>query len=131
MPSKRPAYRADRVHQDFLAEINGLLPEHRREPRHFEEALQRQVEAFFPRNEETARGEGAVPTPQSAAVETTHGIVERFLADRSSSGGVAVPPIGSEELAVLYQELTAANPQFTPRTYIVDDLHTLLEQSQQ
>lgn len=135
MPSKRPAYRADRVHQDFLAEISGLLPEHRREPRHFEEALQRQVEAFFQRSEgkgaEPAQAAGTVVSPQSAAVEKTHDIVDRFLEDRSNGGEVPVSPIGGDELAVLYQELAAANPQFTPRTYIVDDLHTLLEQNQQ
>jgi hypothetical protein len=126
MPSKRPAYREDRSHVDFLAEISGVLPAHRRDPAHFEAALQRQVDAFFQQQQQQqSPADTAVGVAISApAIASNHDIVDSFLQDR---GGAGSQPIGKDELAALYAELATANPQFIPRTFEVDDLQTLLE----
>eukprot|EP00428_Durinskia_dybowskii_P062945 CAMPEP_0170378976 /NCGR_PEP_ID=MMETSP0117_2-20130122/13095_1 /TAXON_ID=400756 /ORGANISM="Durinskia baltica, Strain CSIRO CS-38" /LENGTH=190 /DNA_ID=CAMNT_0010634381 /DNA_START=354 /DNA_END=922 /DNA_ORIENTATION=+ len=116
MPSKRPAYRADRQHQDFLCEISPLLREDCRHPAVFNDTMQTQLNNFFQTRDrqEEVGSEAATNNP-------TDMIIEEFEQDRKS-GGYHANPIRPDELRQLYNELCAANPGYLPRTYLVEDL---------
>lgn len=111
LPSKRPAYRADRAHQDFLTEISPYLPLTRRDPAHFHQAIDTQLAAFFAAQpaEQLQQQEGGVEKP-----------TDKILAEFAQSSSSEV--MGDAEFQALYAALRAANPQYEPRTYIVDDL---------
>jgi hypothetical protein len=113
MPSKRPAYRAERSHLDFLAEIGPLLPAARRDPQHFSGALHDAVRDFF-----SSRGEGDAQGAPAAGESGTDAILVNFFEARAGPSTA----IERAEFEALHAELIAANPQFVPRTFIVEDL---------
>jgi hypothetical protein len=117
MPSKRPAYRAERSHLDFLAEIGPLLPAARRDPQHFSGALHEAVRDFFS-GRAGADAQRTAAAATAAAEVSTDAILVKFFGTRSAPAEA----IGRAEFDALHLELIAANPQFVPRTYIVDEL---------
>jgi len=95
LPSKRPAYRADRPHLEFLTEISTHLPEHRRDPTEFAKALHRQMASLF----ELQNG--------LTGMECNDQLPEAML---------------NEEFQELHTRLKQETPTFVPRTFVVDDL---------
>jgi hypothetical protein len=119
MPSKRPAYRADRAHTDFLAEIEPLLPAANRDPAVFCDAVHSALQ------ESLAKAPAPAPVDElPAPLSATSQIVDRFLHDRAQ-GRRAQSAIDHAEFGDLYAELAAANPQFSPRTVVLDSQQLL------
>jgi hypothetical protein len=98
LPSKRPAYRNDRPHSDFLAEVSAVLPPSSSSPEHFCVELHRQMQSVFP--------EVALALPQDAG-----------------SGEVLGP--GAAMTAAMFSDVHVAskdaNPSFKPRTFYLND----------
>lgn len=101
MPSKRPAYRADRPHCEFLTEIATQLPAARRTPAHFAHAMRSQLEMQFQVDMQSSDGDVAVQ--DSGCVES-------------------MPVIDNADFQHLHASLKALNPEFVPRTFFIDDL---------
>lgn len=106
MPSKRPAYRADRPHCDFLTDIASQLPPSRRSPEHFAQALHAQIARQF----QVDLHPPAVITENEDENSDISDIVR------------AMPVMENAEFQDLHEKLKAINPSFSPRTYFIDDL---------
>lgn len=97
MPSKRPAYRADRPHSDFLTEIASQLPEGRRSPEHFAHAMFSHLCKQFQ--------------------------VDVYPAgDAPFKNALDMPVLENADFQVLHEGLKAENPTFAPRTFFIEDL---------
>ena len=98
LPSKRPAYRADRAHDQFLSEIGIHLPLCNRSPDSFSTALHKQISTLF---------------------STTPGLSDVV----SATGGNNSNAIISElEFTDAHEDLKARNAEFMPRSYYLADL---------
>lgn len=101
MPSKRPAYRADRPHSEFLTEVASQLPAARRTPAHFAHAMRAQLESQFQVDMQAPDGDVAVED---------NGCVD------------SMPVIENADFQHLHASLKALNPEFVPRTFFINDL---------
>ena len=96
MPSKRPAYRADRLHSDFLTDIASQLPEARRSPEHFAQAMHSHLSGQFQ--------------------------VDMHPAGAPFDSVQDMPVLENAEFQELHERMKAENPTFAPRTFFIEDL---------
>lgn len=106
MPSKRPAYRADRPHGDFLTDVASQLPAERRSPAHFAHAMRAQLAGQFQVQMQDSAGDCALDNDADMDIGTAQ----------------SMPVIENADFQDLHERLKALNPAFSPRTYFIEDL---------
>ncbi|KAJ1418569.1 hypothetical protein B484DRAFT_400440 [Ochromonadaceae sp. CCMP2298] len=101
LPSKRPAYRNDRPHTDFLAQVSAVLPPSRSSPEHFCAQLHRQLGCVFPEVQLAMDAMGAGSGDSGQLV----------------GPGAAMTPA---MFSAVHAASKLASPDFKPRTYFMD-----------